>query len=466
MFYCGRRKSASICRAATLAAALLVLWQSPCLAELQQSYISGTILNAATGALIPNATITTTTGLSYTAQNGLFALRVPPNVYDLIMSAPGFRSNMVTRIYGGLGQTATINVLLAPASTKAGILRGRVSALGSSSGGIAHALVFTDLGAIAVTDDQGYFNAACPSGAATVTVAAQGYTSKIIKKVQIPPSGMRNLAVRLSSSNNSYTGPVSGMVHDACSGALLAGIHIMSSNGAFLETVDGVFKISAPFGNTSLLASAEGYQCALQTVTLGFLPLGAQVNFPLVSLKRGMGTIEGFITNAATGEPLVGARIATDSQDIGFSESDGAYSLKASPCASTVTVTCKGFQTYKANSTIAAGGITALDIALVPLTTCVATGTVNNLLNGLPVAGAQITTENGDTAVSDSAGIYSLTIPSCTAILTICADGFFKSHRIVASISGAEEITLNISLIPCIRCRCSAAVASSPQDSR
>ena len=466
MFFCGRRKSASICRAATLAAALLVLWQLPCHAELQQSYISGTILNAATGALIPNATITTTTGLSYSIKNGLFALRVPPNVYDLIMSAPGFRSNMVTRIFGGLGQTATVNVLLAPASTKAGILRGRVAALGATSGGIAQALVFTDLGAITVTDDQGYFNAASPSGAATVTVAAPGYASKIIKNVQIPLSGMRNLAVHLRSSNESLTGPVSGAVYDSCNGALLAGINIISSNGAFVQTVDGIFRISAPFGNTSLLACAEGYQCALQTATLGFLPLGAQVNFQLVPLKRGMGTIKGSITNAATGEPVVGARIATNVQDIGFSDSEGAYSLTASPCASTITATSKGFQTYTANSTIAAGGITALDISLVPLITCVAAGTVKNLLTGLPVAGAQITTNNGDTAIADSAGTYSLTIPSCTAVLTICADGFFKGYWIVASMSGVEEIPLNISLIPCIRCRCGAAVSTSSHDTR
>ncbi len=466
MFIRGRRKSAGICRSVTIATVLLVLWQWPCHAELQQSYISGTIYNAATGAPIRSATITTTTGLSYTAQNGLFALRVPPNVYDLILSAPGFRSNMATGIFCGPGQTATVNVLLAPASTRIGYLKGRVAASGATSGGIARALVFSDLGAIAVTDDQGYFNAAGPSGAATVTVAAQGYSSKIIKNVQIPPSGMRSLAVSLSSSTKSFTGAVSGAVRDACSGTLLADINIMSSNGAFIQTVDGAFKLSAPLGNTSLLACAEGYQCALQTVTLSFLPMEAQANFPLVPLIRGMGTIEGFITNAATDEPVEGARIATDAQDISFSENEGAYSLTASPCSSTITATRKGFQTYTKKIMLAAGGATALTIALAPLTSCIAGGTVKNLLTGLPVAGALVTADNGNTAVADNAGVYSLAIPSCTAILTICADGFFKSHRRISSAGDVEIKTLDISLIPCPRCRCGTATSASQHDTR
>ncbi len=345
------------------------------------------------------ATITTTTGLSFNVQNGFFFLSVPPNVYDFIVSAPGFRSNMATGIFSGPGQTATVNIWLAPASTRTGHLQGRVAAAGSTSGGIAGALVFTDLGAIAVTDADGYFTAVGPSGTATVTVAAQGYSSKIIKNVQIQPSGIRSLPVRLSKSIKSTTGSVSGTVRDACSRSLLTGVNITSSNGAFVQTSDSAFKISAPPGRTSLLASAEGYQCAWQTATLGLFPVGAVANFSLAPLDRGMGTVAGFITNAANGEPVPGARIATDLQDISFSENaDGSYTLKASPCAATITVTRKGFQPYTTNVTIGQGATTDLNIALVPLTDCIVTGTIKNLLTGAPVAQAQVSAENGSSA--------------------------------------------------------------------
>ena len=466
MFFSRYGTCALICSAAACAALLLMLLQ-PCLAELQPSFITGTIYNAATGAPLRTATIRTTTGIPFNVLNGFFAQGVPPNVYDLIVSAPDFRSNMATGIFSGPGQTATVNMWLAPASTRTGRLQGRVATAGANSVGIAGALVFTDLGAIAVTDSKGYFTAVGPSGTATVTVAARGHSSKIIKNVQIQPSGIRSLAVRLSKSIKSITGPVTGIVRDACSKSPLAGINITASNGAFVQTSAGSFRISAPPGSTSLLASAEGYQCAWQTVTLGFFPVGAVANFSLAPLERGMGTVSGFITNAANGEPVPGARIATDLQDIGFSENDdGSYTLKASPCAATITVTKKGFQPYTTSVSIGQGAIVDLNIALVPLTDCIITGTIKNLLTGVPVARVQVSADTGSAAVTDDMGVYTLTIPSCTATMAICADGFFKTSRRVFSAGDIEIITLNIDLIPCLLCSCSAAATALPYDSR
>jgi hypothetical protein len=442
---------------------LLTLLLRPCFAELQPTFIRGTIYGAATGRPIPSATITTTTGLSFNVQNGFFYLRVPPNVYDLIVSAPGFRSNMATVIFSGPGQTAEVNVWLAPGSTTTGYLKGRVTATG---GGLARALVFSDLGAIAVTDDDGYFTAAGPGGTATVTVAAQGYAGRIIKNVRIPPAGMSSLSIRLSKSNTGLTGPVSGSVRDACSGALLAGINITASNGSFEKTSNGVFNISAPAGKTSVLASAQGYQCSWQTAAMGILPVGALLNFRLVSLERGIGTAQGHITNAATGEPVAGARIASDVQDISFSEKDGAYTLKASPCAASVTLTASGFQTTTEPLSLISGGTTALDIALEPLTTCIVSGIVKNFLTGQPVAMAHIVADNGDATLTDDAGFYSLAIPSCTATLTICADGFFKTRRVIASLGILDNIQRDVNLIPCLQCRCDAAPRAARHDAR
>jgi hypothetical protein len=463
MFFNCQRTCSLICRASVCAAVLLMLLQRPCLAELQPSFITGTIYNAATGFPLRTATIKTTTGLSFNVPYGFFFLNVPPNVYDFIVSAPEFRSNMATGIFSGPGQTATVNMWLAPASTRAGRLQGRVAAAGAASGGIAGALVFSDLGAIAVTDSDGYFTAVGPSGTATVTVAARGYASKIIKNVQIQPSGIRSLSVRLSKSIQGVTGPVTGLVRDACTEALLGGINITSSSGEFVKTSDGNYTISAPPGRTSLLASAEGYQCAWQTPALGFFSVGAVAGFSLAPLERGMGTLKGFITNAANGEPVPGARIATDLQDISFSENDnGSYTLKANPCAATITATRQGFQPYTANVSVGKGATIDLNIALVPLTDCIVTGTVKNFLTGVPVAQAQVSAENGSPAATDDTGVYSLAIPACTATITVCSDGFFKTRRKVFSSGDLEIITLDFNLIPCLRCSCNAAATTMP----
>jgi len=466
MLFSRHGKSAFIFRAAAGAAILLMLLLQPCLAELQPSIINGTIYNAATGAPIRTATLITTSGIKFDVKNGFFEKIVPPNVYDLIASAPDFRSNMASGIFSGPGQTATVNIWLAPASTSAGSLQGRVSEAGDGANGIAGALIFTDLGAIAVTDNEGKFTTKGPSGTATATVAAQGYPSKIIKNVQIQPSGIRTLHVRLNKSLKS-TGTVSGIVRDACSRSPLAGVTITSSNGAFEKTGDGTFKISAPPGRTSLLASAEGYQCAWQTAALAIFPVGAVANFSLANLERGIGTVAGYITNAENGEQVPGARIATDLQDISFSASgDGSYALKASSCASTITVFKKGFQPYTTHVTLGQGATTDLSIALIPLTDCLVNGTIKNFLTGAPVAEARVSADNGNTAVTDETGAYSLSIPSCTAAITVCADGFFKSRRRVYAAGDLEIITLTIDLIPCPLCRCGDQATAFSCDSR
>lgn len=466
MLFSRHGKSALICRAAAGAAILLILLLKPCLAELQPSFITGTVYNAATGAPIRTATLITTSGIEFDVRNGFFLQNVPPNGYDFIASAPDFRSNMATGIISYKGQTTTVNIWLAPASTPKGGLQGRVSEAGDGASMIAGALIFTDLGAIAVTDNEGKFTTIGPSGTATVTVAAQGYSSKIIKNVQIQPSGIRPLLVRLNKSLKS-TGTVSGIVRDACSRSPLAGVTITSSNGAFEKTGDGTFKISAPPGRTSLLASAEGYQCAWQTAALAIFPVGAVANFSLARLERGIATVAGDITNAANGEPVPGARIATDLQDISFSASgDGSYALKASSCATTITVYKKGFQPYTTNVTLGQGSTTDLSIALIPLTDCLVTGIIKNFLTGAPVAEARVSDDNGNAAVTDETGAYSLSIPSCTAAITVCADGFFKSRRRIYSAGDLDIISLAIDLIPCPLCRCGAQETAFACDSR
>jgi len=55
---------------------------------IQPAFIKGNILNT-----YNNSVITSTTGLSTTASSGTFLPRMPPNVYDIIVSAHGYYSN-------------------------------------------------------------------------------------------------------------------------------------------------------------------------------------------------------------------------------------------------------------------------------------------------------------------------------------------------------------------------------------
>ena len=190
----------------------LLLAYTPAHAVFSTQFIKVTVLNSESGAPIPTAVITTMDGQKFSNQNGTFSLTVPPNPYDLIASAPGFRSNMATAVFAGPGQTVAVTIRLFPTSiTTTGTLQGRVITAGASPTGISGALVFTDLGIITVTDDNGYFTAEGSSGTAVVTVSARGYASRIVRNVNIPHLGLRSITVRLPTYINNLSGPVSSL---------------------------------------------------------------------------------------------------------------------------------------------------------------------------------------------------------------------------------------------------------------
>lgn len=449
-------------RALCIVTLLLAYAPAICHAVFAPQFIKVNVLNAENSAPIRAAVITTTDGQTFSNQNGSFTLRLPPNPFDLIASAPGYRSNMATAVFAGPGQTVTVTIRLFPTSiTTKGTLQGRVITAGTSPEPISGALVFTDLGIITVTDMNGYFTAEGSSGTAAVTASARGYASKTVKNVRIPPLGLRSITVRLPSYSNELTGPVSGSVRDACTDQPLEGITIYSSNEQVIKTTDRNYSINAPPGRTALLACGEGYQCRLKTAIRGFLPFGTIVNFALVPLNRGIGTVTGAIIDNATGLPVAGVRIATDTQDITFTDENGEYTLRASPCAELLMITAKGYQPYSTDIVVADGLTTEQDAALAPLTNCMVTGTVTSLLTGLPVAGAQILADGSAPAFTDAAGAYSMDLPSCTAVLAISAEGFFSTRRMVFSSSGAAVIPLDIRIFPCLFCRFATGAAAA-----
>ncbi len=458
MFLFSHQALRSVLALCTLA---LLLAHTPAHAVFSQ-FIKVNVLNAESGTPIPASVITTMDGQTFSNQNGTFNLTVPPNPYDLIASAPGFRSNMATAVFAGPGQTVVVSIILFPTSIPTtGTLQGRVVSAGASPAGISGALVFTDLGIIAVTDENGYFSAKGPSGTAVVTVSARGYASRIVNNVNITGGGLRSITVRLPSYIDNLTGPVSGSVRDACTAQPLAGINIYASSGQFIETTTRSYRLYAPPGRTALLACGEDYQCGIQTASRLFLPFTSRVDFSLVPLNRGIGTVTGTITDSATGQPVADARIATDTLDITFTDQAGTYSLRASPCAKQLTITASAYQPGSAEIVVADGLTTEQDAALEPLTNCMVTGTVTSLLTGLPVNGAEILADGAGPAFSDAAGDYSLELPGCIALLTISADGYFTARRLVFSTTGTSVIDFDVRIFPCFFCRITTTATES-----
>ena len=87
----------------------------PC-APLKQGAIQGSVINAATGLPIPNATIVTPNGyLRATDATGSYSMSpVVPNTYAMTASAPGFSSVNVSGVTVADGDTVTQNFVLVP----------------------------------------------------------------------------------------------------------------------------------------------------------------------------------------------------------------------------------------------------------------------------------------------------------------------------------------------------------------
>ncbi len=496
---------------------------------IQPAFINGTIYNAFNNSLVSSAVIHTTTGLQTTVTNGTFTLRIPPNMYNLIVSSPGFRTNMLTGILASPGQTTTVSIWLYPASTPAGTLTGRVVDAETNEG-FYNAFVATDLGAITLTDDDGYFSFDTPSGSATVTVFCEGYSSRVFNSVSIDSYRTTRLYAALRKAPDEEV-KVSGHIINACSAANVTGVRVHSSTGDITISNDGFFSIESGTGLTTLLFSSETFQFGYETISLLSFPPVTAADFELHPARNGCGLLQGVITDALTGKPVSGADILADTGMKSAGQINGTYNLYGSICTSTITVSKKGYETATVPVTLLYNASTAANIALNPLadlsgiiydasdnhtisgativldgdttlstssasdgsfyiadiepgehtlevghacyeieeksfsidygdllntTVSLSTdhhttvsGTVVDSTGSAPIAGVRVRADHGATALTDTSGRYSMSVPSCPSRITFSADGYLTASQRIAPDETIGELEINIRLVSC-----------------
>ena len=375
--------------------------------SLQPTFIRGTIFSAYNNSVINSATIETTAGLSTQTSSGTFYLRVPPNVYDLIVSAPGYCSNLLSGILAAPGQTATVTIWLIPTSTETGYVEGRVLDANTRNP-VKGAFIITDLGGITTSGGDGYFKMMSPSGTATVTVAAHEFSSKTINTFFITPHRSQKLVVYLNKSA-SGTVPVKGIVRNVCKGSKINNAKIISTTEDSAAGNNGLFEIETMSGSSTLLSSAQGYQYAYKTVVLPALPVGATINFNLIPAQNGIGLLQGRITDSQTQEPLAGTRIEADKGGISFSKPDGTFLLFTSICTTRVIITREGFTPYQTSASVSFNSSTVLNVSLEPLGS-IAGSIADNRTDNHAILGARISLDELPeiAAISSDNGSYML----------------------------------------------------------
>lgn len=122
--------------------------------------------------------------------------------------------------------------------------------------------------------------------------------------------------------------------------------------------------------------------------------------------------LEGMVTDAVTGNPILGATVDIDSPQPNFATSDfnGEYQTgQAIPGDFEVTFAANGYIPKTVNATLANGELTILNVELEPLSSYEIAGQVVKSADGTPIAGAQVffrSNDNEYTTVSDAGGNF------------------------------------------------------------
>lgn len=354
---------------------------------IQPAFIKGTVFSTFTNTQLIGASITTKNGITAVTTSGKFALRVPPNIYTLLATAPTSCANIMAGIRAKPGEIPDIPIGLSPASTPLGYISGRI--VNADSGdGIQGALILTDNGGAAISSEiDGSYRLASPSGPVTISITADGFSSKIIAPYTIYPFIQTNLSIPLKPASDLKV-LVKGIINDICTGLRIDDAVIVSNAGKITMSEDGFFSIETPAGLSTLLVTKEGYQFSSRTFFL--TPLANTIqNFSLIPSQTLNSLVSGIVTNCVSGEVLAGARIESNTNAVSFSQKNGFYTLYTSSCTRSLLITRPGFAPLTAPISFSEENRVTRDITLTPLGTIA--GVVRDDYTAAGIKGALIT---------------------------------------------------------------------------
>lgn len=425
---------------------LIFILTAAAASAIQPSFIKGTITSAYNNSLIPGTSITATTGVSTYAGGGTFSLRVPPDIYKIIFSAPGYQSNFMTGLHAAPGQTRTLAIQLSPASTQTGYIKGKITDKNDGDP-VQGAYVLSSLGGFSITDENGRFLMPTPSGANILTVCADKFETAQTAEVQIPPVVFTETDITLSPERDDEI-TIAGSVIDQCTGGLVIDADILSSNGRVTALENGRFTISAPSGHTTLIATADGYQFTYTSTKTLPLSTANTVNLVMTPNKNNFGLARGVITDSITDTPVSEAKLVSDTGQVSTTDSSGTYRLYGPVCASTITISRTGYSSAVLPVSLLYGISVSLNISLDPQ--AILTGTVRDSLDGHGIIGARaeinsIPVLSGSTGNSGTYRIQN--IPPDSYDLTISHE-CYQPETIPVSVSIGETRQSDFSLIP------------------
>lgn len=359
-------------------------------------------------------------GLNVTAPaNGNIA---PPGHYMLFLLSNGVPS---------------VAKILQVSSTAPGT--GSITGLVTNTSGAALAGATVSGGGVKTTTSSAgsYTLANVTAGEVQITASLSGYNST--SEYASVTNGSTTNASTLKLGTG--TGTVTGVVKNSA-GTLLSGATVAYSGRSTLTNSSGAYSLSGvPAGTVQLTASFSSYTDAHQTVTVA-ASSSITANFILTSTWTG--TLQGYVTNSATGGAISGAKIAVNNGAATLTNSSGFYKMtNVAPGSYTLTASASGYTRSSSTVSVSTNTTTTASFKLTPTGTV--SGKVSNISTGAAIYGATVK-YSGGSATTNTSGAYTLSnVPIGTYTFTASASAYVPQSA-SASVSAGTTTTLNFSL--------------------
>jgi sugar lactone lactonase YvrE len=339
-----------------------------------QGTFTGRIVNDATGLPLPAVAVSLDQLAALgavTGPDGTFVLAgVPPATYTVRYQAAGYTgaTQMASTLAGQRTDLGTIHLAPLP---DVGLVAGTITDVGTGLP-IAGALIQLAGAASATADSGGLFAIVAPPGAVAVSAQAAGYDS-VNGSGNVVAGATLTFSPALHPAGTTPSGTtvtVTGTVVEAASGQPITGaaVDIVGVDPLTTSDTAGVFAIAeVDAGDLVIEVTATGYQTVRYTA---LAPAGTTVDLgtirlsPLVTATST--TVIGTVTDAQTGEPVMGADVTVVDLDAGaVTGADGGYRIEGvGSTGFSVTTRAVGYLTATANVSLAQHGTVTVDIPL------------------------------------------------------------------------------------------------------
>ena len=391
------------------------------------NYTVSGVVKAASGAVLPNATVSLGGKTATTDAKGAFSFAgITVGTYTLSVALPGYTTFANAALPVNSDQAVSVTLTpLPPTYTVTGVVS---SAFGT---GVIPGAVVT----------IGPKSTVVPAGTTIYSIsglAAGVYATSVTNAGYLPYTG--TVTITGSQNLNFVITPISyaiaGQVQ--ANGAALAGATVSVAGKTATSDSNGSFSIANVLPGTYALSVAKaGYV----TFTTASLSVAANQSLA-ITLNPVTYTVMGIVSSTSGSGLIPGALVTIGSRSATVAAS-GIYSVSGvSSGVNQVTVVCPGYLTYTGTATVSTVSTQSLNFTLTPVTYNI-TGLVQ--ANGAPLAGATISLA-GKTATSDSNGAFSIaTVLPGTYAFGVTKAGYTAFSN--ASFAVAADQSLVVTLV-------------------